>query len=79
MYEISRRKTPFEKTSLDQNVLKNFRPVSNLPFVSKLIENLSLINFSVISTTTIFGTPSIQLIAQNTVQRQLSFVSKMTS
>ena len=43
MYEISRRKTPFEKkTSLDPNVLKNFRPVSNLSFVSKLIEKLVL-------------------------------------
>ena len=44
MYEIGRRKAPFEKTttSLDPNVLTRFMPVSNLPFVSKLIEKLVL-------------------------------------
>ena len=44
MYEIGRRKAPLEKkkTSLDQNVLKHFRPVSNLSFVCKLIEKLVL-------------------------------------
>ena len=43
MYEIRRRKAPFEKkTSLDPNVLKHFRPISNLTFVSKLIEKLVL-------------------------------------
>ncbi|WP_419610691.1 RNA-directed DNA polymerase, partial [Thiolapillus sp.] len=31
-----------KKPSLDPNVLKHFRPVSNLPFVSKLIEKLVL-------------------------------------
>ena len=31
-----------KKTSLHQNVLKHFRPISNLPFVSKLIEKLVL-------------------------------------
>ena len=44
MYEIGRRKAPFEKktTSFDPNVLKHFRPVSDLPVVSKLIEKLVL-------------------------------------
>ena len=27
-----------KKAGLDQNELKNYRPVSNLPFISKLIE-----------------------------------------
>ena len=44
-----------------------------LTFLS--LRNLFLTNFSVISTTTIFCTPSNQLIAQNTVLRQLSFMS----
>ena len=43
MYEITCRKTPFEKkNSLDPNVLKHFRLISNLPVVSKLIERLVL-------------------------------------
>ena len=29
-----------KKSSLDQNVLKNYRPVSNLPFVSKVLEKV---------------------------------------
>eukprot|EP00745_Piridium_sociabile_P020377 TRINITY_DN313_c0_g1_i4.p1 TRINITY_DN313_c0_g1~~TRINITY_DN313_c0_g1_i4.p1 ORF type:complete len:508 (-),score=73.27 TRINITY_DN313_c0_g1_i4:117-1640(-) len=31
-----------KKVSLDPNVLKNFRPVSNIPFVSKLLEKIVL-------------------------------------
>ena len=31
-----------KKASLDPNILKNFRPVSNLPFVSKLLEKIVL-------------------------------------
>ena len=75
MYEINRCKTPSEKNSLDPNMLKNFRPVSNLPSASKLIEKLVLDQLFRHLDTMIFGTPSNQLIAQNTVPRQLSFVS----
>ena len=38
MYE----KPLLKKPSLDPNVLKHFRPISNLPFVTKLIEKLVL-------------------------------------
>jgi hypothetical protein len=31
-----------KKANLDQNVLKNYRPVSNLPFVSKILEKVVL-------------------------------------
>ena len=30
-----------KKTSLDKDVLKNYRPVSNSPFISKLIEHVA--------------------------------------
>ena len=29
-----------KKTGLDSDILKNYRPVSNLPFISKIIENV---------------------------------------
>ena len=31
-----------KKQSLDQNILKKYRPVSNLPFLSKIIEKIVL-------------------------------------
>ena len=31
-----------KKSSLDQNILKNYRPVSNLPFLSKILEKVVL-------------------------------------
>lgn len=31
-----------KKTGLDQNVLKNYRPVSNLPFLAKILEKVVL-------------------------------------
>ena len=31
---------PFEKHTLDCEIWKNFRPVSNLPYLSKLIEKV---------------------------------------
>ena len=34
-----------KKAGLDENVLKNFRPVSNLQFLSKILEKLSLKQF----------------------------------
>ena len=34
--------TPAQKPSLDQNVLKNYRPISNLPFLSKILEKVIL-------------------------------------
>ena len=33
-----------KKSSLDCNVLKNYRPVTNLTFISKVLENLFLIS-----------------------------------
>ena len=33
-----------KKTTLDYEVLKNFRPISNLTFLSKLIEKVKLLN-----------------------------------
>ena len=35
-----------KKPSLDPNELKNFRPISNLPFISKIIEKLALVQIS---------------------------------
>ena len=35
-----------KKPSLDPNELKNFRPISNLPFISKIIEKLVLVKIS---------------------------------
>ena len=38
---ISAAVTPlFKKPSLDINILKNYRPVSNLPFVSNVLERV---------------------------------------
>ena len=34
--------TPAQKTSLDQNVLKNYCPISNLPFLSKILQKVVL-------------------------------------
>jgi hypothetical protein len=31
-----------KKAGMDQNVLKNYRPVSNLPFISKILEKVVL-------------------------------------
>ena len=36
-----------KKSSLDQNVLKNYRPVSNLPFLSKILEKVALSQINV--------------------------------
>ena len=75
MYEINRCKTPSEKNSLDPNVLKHFRPVSNLPFVSKLIEKLVLDQlFRHLDHNNLWHTFQ-SAYCQNTVLRQLSFVS----
>ena len=35
-----------EKTSLDSENIKNYRPVSNLPFLSKIIEKIVLLQLS---------------------------------
>ena len=31
-----------KKPSLDRNVLKNYRPVSNLPFIAKVLERVAV-------------------------------------
>ena len=36
------KKKPKKTTSLDQNVLKNYRPISKLPFLSKILEKVVL-------------------------------------
>ena len=38
IYKTAQVKPLIKKPSLDANVLSNYRPVSNLPFVSKIIE-----------------------------------------
>ena len=73
LYEISRRKTRLKK-SLELNVFKNLRLVSNLSFVTKLNEKLVHDQ--------LFCHPdhsANQLITQTKVPKQLSFVSPMTS
>ena len=35
-------KTLLKKPSLDKNLLKNYRPISNLPFLSKILEKVIL-------------------------------------
>ena len=40
MFKDGVRHPPSKKASLDRNILKNYRPVSNLSFVSKLIEKV---------------------------------------
>ena len=42
MYKKAVVKPLLKKPSLDQNILKNYRPVSNLPFLSKVIEKVVL-------------------------------------
>ena len=39
-FKISRIRPLLKKPSLDSNTLKNYRPVSNLPFVSKVLEKV---------------------------------------
>ena len=58
-----------KKPSIDLNELKNFRPISNLPFISKIIEKLVLVQISRLRTT--FSTNFSQLIDQGTLQKQL--------
>ena len=53
------------KPFVDTNVLKTFRPVSNLCLVSKLMEKVAVTNGSAIWIKTISGAPSSQLIARN--------------
>ena len=64
---------------LTQMCLKTSGLFQICPACPNSLRNVFLTNFSVSSTATIFGTHSNQLIAQNTVPRQLSVVSKMTS
>ena len=35
-------KPPLKKPSLDKNLLKNYRPISNLPFLSRILETVVL-------------------------------------
>ena len=40
IFKIAHVKPLLKKSSLDKNILKNYRPVSNLSFISKLIEKV---------------------------------------
>ena len=51
----------FKKISLDQNELKNYRPVSNLSFVSKIIEKLFFLSSLTTSLPTISTTAPVCL------------------
>ena len=68
-----------KKPSLDPNELNNFRPISNLPFISKIIEKLVLVQFLIICLRTTFSTSFSQLIDQDTLQKQLFWKSSMIS
>ena len=37
-FKVAHVTSLLKNTSLDKNVLKNYRPISNLPFVSKVLE-----------------------------------------
>ena len=63
--------------SLDPNELKNFRPISNLPFISKIIGNLFWFKLLVICLRTTFSTNFSQLIDQGTLQKQLFWIYSM--
>ena len=60
-------------------MLENFRPVWNLPFVSKLIQKKFLDQLLCHLNQSNLWHISNQLIAQNTAPRQLSFVFSVTS
>ena len=56
-----------KKPSLDKNLLKNYRPISNLPFLSKILKKKSFsTNFSPISKKTTSAAPFSQPIQQDT-------------
>ena len=56
VYKAAIVKPLLKKSSLDHNDLKNFRPVSNLSFVSKIIEKVILSQFfSHLSTNQLFN------------------------
>ena len=46
-----------KKPLLDKNLLKNYCPISDLPFLSKILEKVILQNFSPIFTQTTSATP----------------------
>ena len=50
-------KALLKKPSLDKNLLKNYRPISNLPFLSKILKKSFSANFSPISKNTTSATP----------------------
>ena len=39
-FKSARIRPLLKKSGLDQNLLKNYRPVSNLPFISKVLEKV---------------------------------------
>ena len=55
-----------KKPSLDANDLRNFRPVSNLPFVSKILERVVFLSCSLICAQTAYSnsTVCVQKISQ---------------
>ena len=60
-----------KKRCLDDNVLSNYRPVSNLCFIAKILKILSYPKFLPTSTLTIFALLVNQQIAQVTALKQL--------
>ena len=64
-----------KKPSLDRNLFKNYRPISNLPFLSKILEKRSSSEtFSPISKKTTPATPFSQPIEQDTALRPFCYV-----
>ena len=66
-----------KKTSLDPNILKNFRPVANLRFISKVVEKPLLCKFQHTWRRMVWMTSTSQLTKIATVRRQHFFVSRM--
>ena len=68
-----------KKTGLDREVLKNYRPVSNLAYLSKIIEKVVAARLVEHLTANNLWTPYSQLTGKATVRRRLCCVSTMTS
>ena len=68
-----------KKSSLDKHLLKNHRPISNLPFLSKILEKVVLHKLLFLLQKTTSATPFSQRIEQDTAQRPFCYVCKWYS
>ena len=63
-----------KKPSLDKNLLKNYRPISNIPFLSKILEKVVLHKLLSISKKTTSAAPFTQPIEQDTAPSPFWYV-----